>query len=44
MTVFHFCEIIQTLIKLRIATDFKFLDNFQLEECVFIERYCEKRK
>ena len=42
--LFQFCEIIETQIELRFGTDFKFLDIFQLEECVFVERFYEKRK
>ena len=42
--LFQFCEIIETQIELRFGTDFKFLDIFQLEEYVFVERFYEKRK
>ena len=42
--LFQFCENIETQIELRFGTDFKFLDLFQLEECVFVERFYEKRK
>ena len=42
--LFQFCEIIETQTELRFGTDFKFLDIFQKEECVFVERFYEKRK